>query len=276
MPLTFNTLLATAKIDPSAVRILRHKDKRAKKGKTPYELWLSDRPEFDRYQSRQAINNRPRLDALYWATFVATPAEETMFVGLYRVTYKGLLAHDEPMPHCDKIDEARKCDVYELELLPQFEEYAGKLFIDWGTGFRAWSQRCSSKDKPIVELRKEFKEAEFPGFNNFIGSLSTLDKLPPGWVTALRSVKGIYLLTCPKTKEQYVGSASGANGIWGRWQDYAENRHGGNVGLKSRELSDYQVSVLEVAGSAATTEDILGMEARWMRKLQSREMGLNR
>ncbi len=39
---------------------------------------------------------------------------------------------------------------------------------------------------------------------------------------------------------------------------------------------DYQVSILEVAGTSATTEDILQMEVLWKKKLQSMEMGLNR
>jgi hypothetical protein len=94
-------------------------------------------------------------------------------------------------------------------------------------------------------------------------------------VTALQSAKGIYLLTYPRTKEQYVGSATGESGFWQRWQDYARSGHGENVALKSRDLSDYQVSVLEVAGTANTADDILKMETRWKRKLQSREMGLN-
>ena len=84
------------------------------------------------------------------------------------------------------------------------------------------------------------------------------------------------MLTCPKTKEQYVGSATGDDGFWRRWQDYIQTGHGGNVALKSREPSDYQVSILEVAGTASTTDDILSAERRWMNKLQSREMGLNR
>jgi hypothetical protein len=58
--------------------------------------------------------------------------------------------------------------------------------------------------------------------------------------------------------------------------DYAMTGHGGNVALKSREPSDYQVSILEVAGSNLRIEDIVAMETRWKRKLQSGEMGLNR
>jgi hypothetical protein len=57
--------------------------------------------------------------------------------------------------------------------------------------------------------------------------------------------------------------------------NYAATGDGGNVRLRSRERSDYQVSILEVAGSAATADDILKMETRWKVKLQTREMGLN-
>jgi hypothetical protein len=93
---------------------------------------------------------------------------------------------------------------------------------------------------------------------------------------AFRSSKGIYLLTCPGTKEQYVGSATGEDGFWGRWLEYAQTGHGGNVALKSRDSSYYQVSILEVAGTASTTADILTMEHWWKHKLQTKEMGLNR
>ena len=65
-------------------------------------------------------------------------------------------------------------------------------------------------------------------------------------------------------------------GFWGRWQDYLQTGHGGNEGLKSRDPSDYQVSILEVAGTSAEADEVRQMESRWQSKLQSREMGLNR
>lgn len=73
-----------------------------------------------------------------------------------------------------------------------------------------------------------------------------------------------------------MGSATGEDGFLGRWLWYARDGHGGNVGLKSRELSDYQVSILEVSGSNATEKEIFATEGLWKRKLQSREMGLNK
>ena len=39
--------------------------------------------------------------------------------------------------------------------------------------------------------------------------------------------------------------------------------------------SDYQISILEVAGTSATDHDITEMEGRWQGKLQSKDMGLN-
>jgi len=277
MPIMFNAILTEAGLSLADVRLLRHKDKRATKGRTPYELWRDNREQFDLYQSTQNIDNREKLKARNWASFVVTPSDETMFVGIYGAKYRGLLERDTPTPHMDGgVDKAGSCDVYDLTLENHLSDLIGKLFIDWGPGERAWIQRAERQNKRVTKLRTEFSEPEFPGFLNFIESLSKLAKLPTGWITALRSSKGVYLLTCPRTKEQYVGSASGEDGFWGRWQDYVQTGHGGDVALKSRDASDYQVSILEVAGTASTPDDILKMEIRWKSKLQSREMGLNR
>jgi hypothetical protein len=271
----FNTLLNTAGLPLSDVRLLRHKDNRAAKGRSPYELWRDNRPQFDLYQSTQRTENEARLKGKYWASFLGTPAGETLFVGMYRVGDKRLLDEDTPMPHRDGVDKAGTCHLYDLTLEEPLFDLIGRLLIAWGPADRSWIQRADQQDKQVTELRTEFKEPDFPGFMNFMKPLSELDKLPISWTTALRAAEGIYLLTCPRTKEQYVGSATGTDGFWGRWQDYLSTGHGGNVALKSRDPSDYQVSILEVVGTAATVEDILKMESRWKAKLQSREMGLN-
>lgn len=276
MPIMFNAILSETGILLSDVRLIRHKDKRATRGRTPYELWRDNRPQFDLYQSIQGISNRKKLAVPYWVVFIVNLNDETMFAGVYNVKYRGVLEQDTPKPQMDGIDEAGSCDVYDLTLHDTLSDLIGKLFIDWGPGALAWIQYADRNDKPITELHRRFQEPAFPGFLNFIQALSKLECVPKNWITALRSSRGVYLLTCPKTKEQYVGSATGEDGFWGRWQAYINTGHGGNVGLKSRDPSDYQVSILEVAGTSATTEDILRMEGRWQSKLQSHEMGLNR
>jgi len=195
---------------------------------------------------------------------------------MYAAKYSGIITEDIPHPHNDGTDLAGSRDCYELILDPRFAEFQGTLYIEWGYGKLAWVQRADKQEKLIVELRREFKEPEFPGFLNFIRPLSEVELVPASWITVLKEAKGVYLLTCPKTKELYVGSASGEEGFWSRWCQYIANNHGGNVLLKNREYSDFQVSILEVAGTAATVGEVLEMEKRWKWKLQSREMGLNR
>jgi len=62
MPLFFNTVIESNGINPKEVRLLRHKDNRADKGKSPYELWRDDRISYELYQSTQNIKNRAKLE----------------------------------------------------------------------------------------------------------------------------------------------------------------------------------------------------------------------
>jgi hypothetical protein len=276
MPVMFNTILQQEGVNPGEVRLLRHQDNRPTTLHTPYKLWRDNRPAFEQYQSVQGIKNRPKFKLPYWASFVAAPAGGTLFAGLYAAQYVGVGDKDIPRPHTKDFDRAGRYDLYKLELQNSLSDLDGKLYVDWGLGTRAWVQRAAEQNKPIVEIRSSFKEDNFPGFVNFMKPLSEISSLPKTWIEPLRSAKGVYLLSCPKTKLQYVGSASGGNGFWGRWQDYVQTGHGGNLGLKIIDPSDYRVSILEVAGSQLTSEEIKGMEELWKAKLQSREMGLNK
>lgn len=276
MPLRFNALLAACGISPDEVRLLRHQDSRSSKGRTPYELWRDDRPSFDIYQKGQSFGNRSKLRGSYWASFVVGPAGETLLAGFYRSRYLGLNEVERPWPHTVGSDPVGTCDVYELLEDERLNDLSGRLVIAWGDSERAWIQRADNQDKLILEIREGFREPSFPGFGRLLSSLSKVDAFPASWKSALSSSRGVYLLTCPRTREQYVGSAYGTDGFYGRWLAYTQTGHGGNVGLKSREPADYQVSILEVAGSVSTVEDILAMEILWKRKLQSLEMGLNR
>ena len=277
MPILLNTILTSVGVSLSEVRLLRHQDKRSAPGRSPYALWCYDRQQFELYQATQSFANRAKLNARYWAVFIANLTGKTMFVGLYQVNGCKPLGHDVPSPHIEgETERANTCDFYDIDLQDVMKDLIGRLFIDWGSGMRSWIQHAARQDKCVEELRPAFQEETFPGFLNFIEPLSKIAKLPSSWGEALRSARGVYLLTCPMTKQQYVGSAGGEAGFLGRWHDYLENGHGGNVALGARSLVDYQVSILEVAGSSASSADIAAMEGRWQLKLQSCEMGLNR
>lgn len=275
MPLMLNSLLAQVEVAPASVRMLRHQDKRAKR-RTPYELWRDDRPAFERYQGTQSFENRTGLTAGYWLSFVVTPDGDTLLAGFYRATYRGVLEHDLPWAHADGFDAAGTADVWDLAPDERLADLAGRLVIEWGPVKIKWIQRCDTQNKVVLEIREAFREPTFPGPARLIIQLSQVDNIYRTWAAVLRTLKGVYLLTCPRTGEQYVGSATGESGFHGRWLSYAQDGHGGNIALKQREPSDFQISILEVAGSGALKENIFEMEDLWKRKLGSRATGLNR
>jgi hypothetical protein len=260
--------LADAGIDPREVKVLRHTLDRV----DLFAVWRNNRVGLEAYQAVQPRSTRGHFTRPWWATFIALPDGGTLFAGMYRVSLVG----DVP----DDYDEIINSDpghpstlhLYACERAPELEEYAGRLQISWSGRER---KQNGEGGHVVTQIVDRIRDPDFPGLLEFIKPLSEVGRLPDGWRSHLRLGKGVYLLTCPKTREQYVGKADGEDGFLGRWLNYAANGHGGNIRLKSRDPSDYQVTVLEVAGSSATPREIGAMEERWKRKLQSRDMGLN-
>jgi hypothetical protein len=279
--LSFKTLLQDHGLDPRDVTLIRHQKKVAGRP-TSFGLWANDREKFEVFQEIQSPTNRAIFGRPLWASFVVPPDGSTLFVGIYRATLAGEVSQGfiDPLtgiePGADKAGPIKVYDRYQSSLTNHLHAFIGRLKIDWGNAFIQWKQKADRQDKAIVGLiQKEF-DVPFPGYRHIVVPLTQIANAPASWRVALSSVSGIYLLTCPKTKEQYVGKASGTEGFWGRWQEYIANGHGGNIALKSRERSDYQVSILEVCGSSTTQSEIDALEALWKKKLQSREMGLNK
>lgn len=267
--LTFNILLANDGIAPERVKLVRHQDHRFES--SPYQLWKADDGRFDLYQS---IQSKPRFHrAEYIASFVATPLNETLFVGLYHIEGIGIA----PKGTIDPLsggDEAGRC-LYDLKLSPETNAYRGRLLIEWGPGKRSWVQWAHNQPKPIVELRRNAGEPPFPGFLDFHERLSRLHAIPESWRLALSAVRGVYLLSCPNTGMNYVGSAGGELGFWGRWEQYVASGHGGNKRMMEVPASDYQVSILEIVSSTSTMDELIRLENRWKQKYLTRTRGLN-
>lgn len=275
---TFNMLLDRAGIAPAQVRLLRHQTLLSD-GRTPLELLRSGRPAFDSYQSRQLHAQRAYFSANYWAAFVGLRDGRTLFAGLYDVDAPVHVTEEGFSDVLQRTIPAGEDDQWPIHLTPLLGDYIERLYVDWGggaSGKRAWRQRADQQDKVVVELHLAAAEEKFPGLMRVVAPLSTIGEAPLAWATALSAARGVYLLTCPKTGEGYVGSATGEGGFWSRWGDYCANGHGGNVALIARERSDYTVSILQVAGSADTRDDILANETLWKRKLETRRTGVTR
>ena len=269
--ITFNGLLHHEQLEPAQIKLVRHQDGRYPGRPSPQELWRADDGRFDLYQR---IQHRPVFDrAEMIASFVGTPLNESLFVGLYSVKGRGKAAAGLRDPVSG--EDVSGLHFYELELISKLTDYRGRLVVKWGEGYRAWVQRAAVKDKPVIEIRRTVSDPPFPGFLDFCESLSGLTAVPQSWRVALSAVGGVYLLTSPERREQYVGSAHGVSGFWGRWENYVASGHGGNRRMREIPAGDYHVTVLEVASSTTSVTDLIDMENRWKRKLLTRKFGLN-
>jgi hypothetical protein len=258
---TFNALLKAYNIDLKDVKYYCHTV--LDRGQASnYELFITDPDGFDEYQSIQG--NKSLITRPYLASFVRTPMGEAVFTGFYAV--KDVKKQEE--------DSKYK---YELEKLDILSKYCGHLFVDFPKE-RAFCRLPEKLDcgLPIVQLSKSSQTLEFPGFHNFIWSISKLNTMPDTWQNNLKKMKGVYLLTCLKTHKLYVGSASGENGFWGRWTGYGEDKGGGNIAVvdwinKNEKGCDFQISILEIASSSDDPYKIREKESSWKIKLNTRD-----
>jgi hypothetical protein len=266
-----NLLLQSAGIELKRARLVRHQDNRADVGRSPYELWMARDGRFETYQR---IQRKERFKDAEWIISLAvTPLDETMFVGVYRVRGVGTV----PAGTLDPVGghDVTGLFFYDLELDDALKEYAGRLIINWGDGFRSWVQRPDRQDKPVVEIRRAALDPPFPGFTAFYWPIRELPSVPASWRVALSAVSGVYVMASQASGKQYVGSAYGSGGFWSRWEDYYRTGHGGNEKMKLADESAYQVSILEIASSSLSMEEIINMEERWKDKILTRKFGLN-
>ena len=222
-------LLKLRGLDTSAnIKLVRHQDKR-------YNLQeLYSKNKLDIYQSYQG---KDVFNCDYVVSFLGTEGTRAVFIGVYQVLGKKDAKEVEPPENLlDPVFYQDSKFFYELKPLEGFEDYKDRLIIDWGSATLSWHQYLSEKE--VIEILPKGYVKEFPGFLDFILSYYELKKLISNpeanreWHRMLSSVGGIYLIVDKLTGKQYVGSAYGEDGIWGRWANYAKSGHGGNELLK--------------------------------------------
>lgn len=270
--MNFSDLLNIHGLEPHDVRLARHA---GAKGEI-YRLWRNNPDGFDTYCRTQQRGKFGKQN--YVAHFVATPGGETLFTGLHHL--QGFEEIGPGFMHPVTGDDIYETEsprpvLYSATGVQAFDQYIGKLIIDWGASARQWCQIANNKGKPILEIRREYVEPEFPGFAKFNCSSTEVSTLPESWKSVLAANKGVYVLVHKETQKQYIGSATGENGFLGRWLAYEANGHGGNTQLKRLSVPEFDIGILEVCASSDTAADIINREQDWKCKLGSRAFGLN-
>ncbi len=239
----------------------------------PLEVWARDELEWKGWQEYRPARDEFNRPSIFSLIQFYHEQDIWLFGGVFQVLQ-------------------RLTDRYAVELADEGAGFLGRLKLRSTYRERAtrvnFENHCSTLEVQEI-LREPYSGRAFPGFENIDVSFEELETLVrnsrPDWKAALSSVKGIYLISDSNSGKQYVGSAYGIDGVWGRWCNYAASGHGGNVELQEL-VSDptleycrkfFRFALLEYRPSQTPDDAIFRREDFWKRILLTRgEHGFNR
>lgn len=273
IPLTLGHLLSLSGLDASDVLVLRHTFKNA-----VLEIDAASDEEVLDYTRAQSHGNKvgsrpPRI----WLVFVADGARRSRFHASYE-------NHGEM--DAERTDTHRFFDLRPSTTLASMQK---RLVIEWSKDPVNWAKQGASAAKlPVLEIADRDK-VPFPGFDNLLIGHDLLKSVVNeqegryrDWRVALRSVKGVYLISDASSGRLYVGRADGTDTLLQRWTAYAQTGHGGNVELKRLIQGDpahprhFVFSILRVFSPAATPQEVARAESYYKQAMLTQLFGLNR
>jgi hypothetical protein len=244
----------------------------------PLDVYIAgDFGEWQRWQNKQNFKRK------YVISLISLPEpHKWLFVGVYK---------SSSVEWREALDStgADALWYYNLSPLKCLSELAGRLVVSFKrTGRQAYLNAENWPDKATVAwIRPErLTIHDFPGYASVLLNKTQLDLIirerTPSWRSALENVAGVYIISDKSTGKLYVGSATGAGGLWSRWRSYAETGHGGNRDLKHllkhegiEHTKSFQFSILEIADTHASNDDVLARESYWKDVFLTREFGYN-
>ena len=234
--------------------------------------------DFQEWQRQQLRRN---FDRKYVVSFIAMPTPNLWL-------FAGVHLSDIPTQRED-------CIYYPLVEIQETKELDGRLIISFDkknvdNKFVRQSylltENWVEKLNVAEVLAQALDFAKFPSFKSVHISFSQLKtivkKSLSDWQSALSSVAGVYLIADKSSGKLYVGSATGEGGIWQRWAEYATNLHGNNrqlIELKKQfgdvHFENFYFSILEIADTHSSENEILVRESHWKNVLLTRQFGYN-
>lgn len=281
--LTLNKLLDMYNLDMTKnIKVARHRDTR---DVNVHQLFASD--HFELYQSYQETNKFKGCE--YLVSCLGIEHSQALFVGVYRVKSTNVVngfPTDVTVPFSGKAKNESKYR-YDLEKLPGFEDLENRLVIKWSGVGQAWCVKIDTMENEVVQILPKGYVRDFPGYldiNLSYMELKGIMKDPNAniiWHKMLSAVGAVYLILDTSDGRQYVGSASGKEGLLGRWKDYALNGHGNNTLLKEliendkEHIHHFRYTILQTYPNSLTRNEIIREERKYKEKLGSRAYGLN-
>lgn len=177
---------------------------------------------------------------------------------------------------------------FKWERVPlKLDDYSGRLILRKDTGYSFYNNIADGfiVDE-IYPPKLNRKVPFFASYDEVELSFTELKEIVENryadYYKHLSCVKGIYMIIDGNTGKQYIGSASGEEGLYGRWKSYAESYHGKNeelVKLFNKEGPEYfhkfKYIILQILPLKMTSTEITKIETKYKNKYLTKEFGLN-
>ena len=220
-------------------------------------VWDEGIEMFEEYQKIQPKDYFHGKNYIF--SFVGDKKSTARFIGVYKVEgmvpLKKAMVKQEYLTRHGDIHNYEKDYYFNLRKLAILEDLVDRLVIDYGATRNI--VHCNWKTiakKPVIGI----SSGVFSEYDDIIWTFSDLEKYIgheeryEDLYVALSKVNGVYLIVDTEENKQYIGSASGDEGIWGRWRSYLKTKGtGGNVMLKEHlsnnpgRYKKLQFSILE-------------------------------
>ncbi|MFC1664825.1 GIY-YIG nuclease family protein [Pseudomonadota bacterium] len=276
--ITLHSLFKAYGLNPQDVRLVRHSNREI----NILDIYHNDIERFTQYASWQLANKFGK--SKYLAMFAPDRGTTALFLGVWEVegvTSNSNLnqSHLAILQKYNLSEDWYRTSVhYHLKQTDLLKDLSERLVIEWGGATVSWVQL---KDKDIVQIKPANLIGDFVSYDDIQLSYAELVRMVKAsvsnatWINALSSVNGVYLIRNKRNGKLYVGSAYGNDGIFGRWRSYANTGHGGNKQLKELNPENFEFSILEIAPSTMSADEVIARENRWKIRFGTREFGLN-
>ena len=264
-------------------------------------VWRAGIDFFEEYQRIQPADYFSKKKYIF--SFINQQNTTARFIGVYEVVNIKPIKDATPMQDYPLYGDYEQDELvyYELKKMDILADFQKRLVIDWGSGTRKIVQHKwdTLSKKPVLSIDDQ-PEDVFPGYEKLVWSYSEMSRFVnnpiryPEVYKALAGVNGVYLVLDPIDNKQYVGSAYGAEGIFGRWKTYAitEGKGGSDEGGANKKLAahlnahkgrylELQYSILAVLHRTGNEDkdkkETIEIETLYKEKLGSKnkETGLN-
>lgn len=267
-------------MSPSTTKLVRHVDPRLDIQEI---IAANGLEQYQSYQSKPVFHGCQHV-----LSFVGEPENRARFFGLFEVVSTKAAKERVPVgasfqPHW--VEGAEHW--YDLRRVTSLDALRDRLVVQWsGRSWHRWFTQDAVFE--VFEIRPPGRA--LPPIADYAQILLTYTELQTlvasteahrDWVSALRNVGGIYLIVSARTGAQYVGSATGEEGIWGRWSSYAGNGLRDNTLLRKlldedpTHARDLTFSILDTFSRSLTKAEAIVRESQAKYKLGSRAFGLN-